>query len=809
MQRLRKAIKKMAAIGTGAVMLGATLTGAMALDLADYPSPFVKSGVYDASNAFVVGKAAAASDTLGGIDIASDLQFESKTCIAGSAAGAVSISGDAVEIGDGSDLYELRERAGDVRETLTEVELQGLRGGTITTDRGSTEWNQYLRFFSTELDLQFDPIVNFTENDERVEDVGDYMFIREGSNASQAFFEYELEFEEGLESDIVSGKLDDLEDEEIVILGQVYSVVDTTVDTSADDVELVMLGGAAFDTLEEGEVKTYTVGGKDYRVEVVIISDVSPETVTLNVNGEITDQLVEGETEVLKDGTLVGVSDIVSNEAGEAGSGDIVELYVGATKLLVRDNDYTDSDSAFEQRLEVDNENIEDGYVQMKANELTSTQLEIQFIKYRLQADALPGSTDLYVSAGHGVREYLDEPEGMIGSKWDIRYEGLSDTGTSIIKFEPSGDDEYNIQFENRQGQIYKVPFLTNEGNIFKYGDNDDDLVFVEGGLNTTSTTGQVADDIANQTFNIGDDDYFLLSNQKSAKFDDTAFTNVVRYGSIDTSNKEILFDDEAIGTRKFIYTRRDHASATAANNVSLSEGRFELVFSGNTYTGYIANISGDYPITVDMNGNGSIGGGNANKTALGIPFAGNRSGTGADQNGLEEIRITVNGGGIIDLGEDARVSFGYRMTNATNSSTGIAFGGALAGAMLAAGDHPDNATVKVITLSENFDENRPSTVGGTTATNENITIVFVNRTNNEVGIDRASFEAMSTPPIDLNEPDEEEDHFYGMTDYGVFIDLYDPTGGTNDAETLTIEYPLRQRGARVYVTMGETTNFD
>ena len=267
MQRLRKAIKKMAAIGTGAVMLGATLTGAMALDLADYPSPFVKNGVYDASNAIVVGSqahGAAAEDTIGAVDVGVKLAQAAKVCVAGAAAGTVSISGDAVEIGDASDLFEIRERAGDVRETLTEVELQGLRGGTVTTDRGTTEWNQYLRFFSTDLNIQFDPQVNFTENDERVEQVGDFLFIKEGGNTSQAFFEYQLEFEEGLESDVVSSKLDDLEDEELVILGQVYSIVDTVVDTSAKQLELTMLGGAAFDTLEEGEVKTYTVNGKDY-----------------------------------------------------------------------------------------------------------------------------------------------------------------------------------------------------------------------------------------------------------------------------------------------------------------------------------------------------------------------------------------------------------------------------------------------------------------------------------------------------------------------------------------------------------------
>jgi hypothetical protein len=43
------------------------------------------------------------------------------------------------------------------------------------------------------------------------------------------------------------------------------------------------------------------------------------------------------------------------------------------------------------------------------------------------------------------------------------------------------------------------------------------------------------------------------------------------------------------------------------------------------------------------------------------------------------------------------------------------------------------------------------------------------------------------------------------MTDYGALVTIFDPEG-TDDAETVTIEYPLVQRGARVFITMGETS---
>ena len=77
-----KNIKKVMAIGMGAVMLGATVTGALALntDLAKYPAPFVTDGQYDNSNVIVVGANAAASDTLGSVDIATSLVYDSRDC---------------------------------------------------------------------------------------------------------------------------------------------------------------------------------------------------------------------------------------------------------------------------------------------------------------------------------------------------------------------------------------------------------------------------------------------------------------------------------------------------------------------------------------------------------------------------------------------------------------------------------------------------------------------------------------------------------------------------------------------------------
>jgi hypothetical protein len=774
MQTWKKALKRAGTIFIGTAMFGATLSGALAqLDLADYPAPFVVDGQYDTSTAFLVGNKAAASDTLATVDIATNLQFESKTCVRKAGAGGdITVSGDAIAVSDPSDLLELGEEIGNVREVLTEVELDGLRGGTITTNAGSTEYNQYLRFQDTSNTI-VSPIVNFTENDDVNEQVGDFLYVKEGTNVTSAFFEYELEFEEGLESDIESGKLDDLEDEELVLLGNVYNIVNTKIDTAADDVTIEMLGGAIFDTLEEGEEKTYTIDGKDYQVEILIIEDVQPETVTLVINGEVTDQLDEGETEILDDGLMIGISDIVANEAGEAGSGDIVEFYLGATKLELKDTDYTDD--TFVQLVKIDEESIEDAYVKIKGVELSSTEFEISSIKYRLVADAIPGQKDIFVPKGHGIREFLDEPEGMLGN-WDILYEGLDDTGVSILKFDPSGDDEYDLEFENRAGQIYVFPFVTNEAGTFKYGDDDDDFVFLEGAL-------VLDDNVTNDYYNIGQKDYFLLSNMDAAQ-DDTSFSHVVRYASIDTSNKILTFDDLAVGTRQFTYAEQNSTNAGAGEVL----GKSSLVFGGNSYTTYVKNDSGaaaHYPLAIDQNGNGTFSNFERNST---VP-----TDMGFFNGGQEEVRITVNGGGILDLGlhtSNTTGMFGPGDGNGYNSTGNSSTGFTIA----AAGE----VNVTLRTLSSEFDEDGPTPFG---ATDEQLGIGFHTRAGNEMGINTTNYKGMTS----LTEPDDNEDHKFGMSYYGVFLDLFDQSGNT-DAETLTIEYPLRQRGAQVFIALGETS---
>lgn len=202
---------------------------------------------------------------------------------------------------------------------------------------------------------------------------------------------------------------------------------------------------------------------------------------------------------------------------------------------------------------------------------------------------------------------------------------------TNIVKLEPRGDDEYNLEFANRQDTVYLFQYISNEGGTFKYGDSDQDLVFIEGNFSESMTREELEQQ--DNVFNIGILDYFVLSNiSDPSGNDEHAVTHIIRYNSIDTSDKILSFDEEGSGTQEFSYEPLTLPTGTTI-------GKASLYFGGNNYTTYIGNVTSygnDNPLTIDMNGDGVI----------------NRA----------EIRATTIKGNILDFG-NASASDGGRYT--------------------------------------------------------------------------------------------------------------------------------------------------
>ena len=148
--RFQKTIKRIIALGTGAIMLGSSVS-AMA-DLANYPMPFIKDGKFN--GVLVVGDKAAAEDVIGISDIIASLQYAATKKVSTTTPGAVSVEGDAWKVGTGSKRLELSEdltTGGINREILSNItlfiktgDLKALDSGSVTNAKVTAPYNQYL-----------------------------------------------------------------------------------------------------------------------------------------------------------------------------------------------------------------------------------------------------------------------------------------------------------------------------------------------------------------------------------------------------------------------------------------------------------------------------------------------------------------------------------------------------------------------------------------------------------------------------------------------------------------------------------------
>jgi hypothetical protein len=722
-------------------MASATMAGAFAYDLANYPQGFIVDGMFDGK--IVIGERAATADVIGATDIVSSLQAAStvEVPVAG-ASGEVALEGDAFELSTGSDRVELREPIGDVVDTVTEANLAGLKSGHVSTSEGDSDYFQYLRFKDGLL-LQ-NMTVNYVENDDDV--MADYLVV----DTDLPFMEWELQFPEGFESEVETGStntgaLDDMEDKTFNILGTDFTVVRAEL-TGGDNFELTMMGGSIADTLREGETRNYNINGVDYEVTLVFVSDPNTGSTEckFSVNGELTQAMEEGETDTLSGGLQIGVRDVLVN-AREG----VASFFLGADKVVFTDNTVTTADTTFDGDVEINNENINDGDVSILGqNTSGASKFEITSIKYHLTMDAEDGTT-AFISPGHGVKEFMKRPESLISDTLDLRYAGLTQPERTEVSIDPNGDDQYDLTFTNIQGQEYTFPLLTNKNGVWKFGDDDDDFVFVE-------ATGL-------GVFNIGREDYIAVSNDRGVTDADKAVTNILRYEDYDTTDRTLEFEDLASGGSIRVPIATD--------------GTGNLVIGGHTYRVNVSNTTHSEPnLSIDLNADGGMG---------------------------DVVSLTAWGGLIINPLQNAEIAPFLNISSATAAATLATYIGN--GKTL---ENGSSGTAQFVTLSGSvLSKNFDTTDNGNEQFNFTISEVA---TGNEV--DLAFAESDYRGPLEgtvsdvnefqFNEMEDNDDIESGMTDFGILIEENDPSG-SNDPNELTLSVPEEQVFGQVFVTLG------
>jgi hypothetical protein len=469
------------------------------------------------------------------------------------------------EIRTGADVIELREPIGDVVDTITSSELPSvLPSGQISTPFSSSDFHQYLRLKDAN-QIQ-NMTVNILPKNSTLDDV---MVLL----SNQPFMEWEIQFPEGLTSEIQGTLLDDLYGRKINILGTDYQFISGHYNASAAD--LLLKSGGIDGALREGETQTITYDGIDYEVTLLYVSNTPEYEAKFSINGEITPLLKEGELAKISSGHVIALRQTIVNSRES-----VAAFTFGAKFLYLHDNNALSSNT-FSERVDINLEPTGQSEVSILGQQTAPDRFEITSIKYRVFIDKGQNNSVL-ISAGEGVRQYMSSPGSLLSSSLDVRYEGIkeSDDGTLDAVIYSYATNAYALYFTNVNGQDYTLPLLYYSGTALRYGDRDDDLVFMEG-LSATD-------------YNIGIGDYFVLSNDRGPDLD-LSVSGVLRYIAYDPSQRTLEFEDQGTG-----------ATITVPASVS---GSGSIVYNGHTFPFYVSNVSIERPrLAVDLNADAAWG---------------------------------------------------------------------------------------------------------------------------------------------------------------------------------------------------------
>jgi hypothetical protein len=420
--------------------MGATVLGAMAADLANFPAPFVSNGQFNAM--IVVGDAAKTPDVIGAVDIATTLQYEMKQAAAASASGtatSTTVSGDHVQFQLSNKKLAIGNYLGDVINTLSKTDMQALASGTFANDN----YDQLVTFPSgAGAKVEW---LSEGGNNHRSEP-GLYLHFKDG----QQIFTYEADFPTEAKSSIVAatGDLTDFDSQSITMLGMKYDVVTATV-TNSKDVKLTLMGGATDDVLNQFDSKTYTVNGKSYEVKAIYVGS---DSAKFTVNGQTTNVLKAGDTYKLSDGTEIGVREVLAQTASVTNVPNMVEFYLGANKVVLEDTDITQANVG-SRSLTVGSTSYTNDQVTISGSVSGST-LSLDSIKIALTSD-----NDYYLAPGEKLSQYIDgSGSSYLFGNADILYSGMTKPQTQDLMLNPVSTTRYELDVSTRKGVDYNIP---------------------------------------------------------------------------------------------------------------------------------------------------------------------------------------------------------------------------------------------------------------------------------------------------------------------------------------------------------------
>jgi len=240
-------------------------------------------------------------------------------------------------------------------------------------------------------------------------------------------------------------------------------------------------------------------------------------------------------------------------------------------------------------KVEIDGNIIENAKLQVGSGTHSPGIQELGYIGISIEADTFLG--DLYVPLGEGLRQHMDEPEGMLSDHWDIQYVGHIGNGIHKIRF--VGPESENVNETLVEPNLpTKFPFMAETGLFY-------DLNLVENvyGINVSTDNGQSKRRLHfYEAENEGDPnvksgDLFVLTGPDG-------FTHILGITMVHYVNRVLTIKDRAVGgqTREWAFD---------------GNGRGSFIYSGREFA-FKMNLDGSSQhgnIAIDQNGDKSFNG--------------------------------------------------------------------------------------------------------------------------------------------------------------------------------------------------------
>ncbi len=528
---MKKIMQKAITVLGSAVLIGATIGAAAA---ANYPEPFTSGAT------IVVGANANPTDNTAALNIQSDLS--GKMVVSG---GSTTVSGgDSFRLEKTSVNYNLGDSMTDLANSLDEDDMpNALAEGTYKDDnRDEYDYEQKITVKDASLTLFTD-----TKYNDKEPTIG-FNFVK-----NAAVLDYTITFKDGgINSSAIVGT-------DLPLMGSEYYVLSADVTNGSSEMEL--LDSSSSKILTEGESTNIMVNDKSYSVSIEYISTTEAK---LNIDGEITEKLSDGESYELDDGSYVAIKEILYAEK-EAGISK-VEFTIGTGKLkLVSGDD-----------IEMNDETIDGVEATFDFGGATGTLSEI-LIEW---------------TAGEEI--FLTEEDSVIVmpgfENFQVIYGGLEFPTAETTTFDAG--DQLTLETTVKGGAL-DLEILTYTAANLTDGGDDYDLVYA-----------------ASNELDLNLSDYFVVSSKADSgeefetyayelgKVSNSSSETVIRLDSLvntDTITFDEIGDEQEEGNILFQLVSFDDDADSAVINVTAVAGSDATVTTEKVYTaeGLTINLPG------------------------------------------------------------------------------------------------------------------------------------------------------------------------------------------------------------------------